>query len=56
MWRGIKKNSSNNSNHIFLTAIAVNKETTTNPSDNTNALNNYFAKVVIDIQSFTRFS
>ena len=57
MWRGIKKIiSSNNSNHIFLTAITVDNETITNPSDTTNAFNNYFAKVVIDIQSSIRFS
>ena len=57
MWRGIKKTiSSNNSNHIFPTAITVNNETITNPSDITNAFNNYFAKVAIDIQSSIRFS
>ena len=56
MWRGIKKIiSSNNSNHIFPTAITVNNETITNPSDIDNAFNNYFAKVVIDIQSSIRF-
>ena len=50
MWRGIKKIiSPNNSNHIFPTATTVNNETTTNPSDITNAFNNYFAKVAIDI-------
>ena len=48
--------SSNNSNHIFLTAITVNNETITNPSDIANAFNNYFAKVAIDIQSSIRFS
>ena len=57
MWRGIKKIiSSNNSNHSFPTAITVNKETITNPSDIANAFNNYCAKVAIDIQSFNRFS
>ena len=57
MWRGIKKTiSSNNSNHIFPTAITVNNETITNPSDITNAFNNYFAKVAIDIQCSIRFS
>ena len=57
MWRGIKKIiSSNNSNHIFLTAITVNNETITNPSDIANAFNNYFATVAIDIQSSIRFS
>ena len=57
MWRGIKKIiSSNNSNHIFPTAITVNNETITNPSDIANAFNNYFGKVAIDIQSSIRFS
>ena len=56
MWRGINKMiSSNNSNHIFPTAIKVNKETITNPSDIANAFNNIFAKVAIDIQSSIRF-
>ena len=54
MWRGIKKIiSSNNSNYIVTTAITVNNETTTKPSDVANAFNNYFAKVAIDIQSFS---
>ena len=57
MWRGIKKIISlNSSNHIFPTAITVNNETITNPSDIANAFNNYFAKVAIDIRSFIRFS
>ena len=57
MRRGIKKIiSSNSSNHIFPTAITVNNETITNPSDIANAFNNYFAKVAIDIQSSIRFS
>ena len=57
MWRGIKQIiSSNNSNHILPTTITVNKETITNLSDIANAFNNYFAKVVIDIQSCIRFS
>ena len=57
MWRGIKKIiSSNNSNHIFRTAITVNYETITNSSDIANAFNNYFAKVAIDTQSSIRFS
>ena len=57
MWRGIKKIISSNSlNHTFPTAITVNNETITNPSDIANALNNYFAKVPIDIQSSIRFS
>ena len=57
MWRGIKKIiSSNNSNHTFPTALTANNETITNPSDITNAINNYFAKVAINIQSSIRFS
>ena len=57
MWTGIKKIiSSNSSNHIFPTAITVNNETITNPSDIANAFNNYFAEVAIDIQSSSRFS
>ena len=57
MWRGIKKIiSSNNSSHTFPTAITVNNETITNPSDIANAFNNYFAKVAINIQSSIRFS
>ena len=57
MWKGIKKIiSSNNSNHIFPTAITVNNETMTNPSDIADVFNNYFAKVAIDIQSSIRFS
>ena len=57
MWRGIKKIiSSNNSNHIFPTAIIVNNKTITNPSDIANVFNNYFAKVTIDIQFSIRFS
>ena len=65
MWKGINKIiSSNNSNHIFPTAITVNNETLliitsliiTNPFDISNAFNNYFAKVAIDIQSSIRFS
>ena len=57
MWRGINKiMSSNNSNHMFPTAIAVNNETITNSSDIANVFNNYFAKVAIDIQSPIRFS
>ena len=57
MWRGLKKIiSSNKSNHIFSTAITVNNETITNPSDIANVFNNYFAKVAIDIQSSIRFS
>ena len=57
MWRGIKKIiSSNNSNHTFPTAITVNNEAITNPSDIANTFNNYFAKVAIDIQSSIRFS
>ena len=57
MWRGIKKIIySNNSSHTFATAITVNNETITNPSDIANAFNNYFAKVAINIQSSIRFS
>ena len=57
MWRGIKKIiPSNNSNHIFPTAITVNTETITNPSDIANAFNNYFANFALDIQSSIRFS
>ena len=57
MWRETKKIiSSNNSNHTFPTAITVNNETVTNPSDIANAFNNYFAKVSIDVQSSIRFS
>ena len=57
MWRGLKKIiSSNKSNHIFSTAITVNNETITNPSDIANAFNNYFANVAIDIQSSIRLS
>ena len=57
IWKGIKKIiSSNNSNHIFPTAITVNNEKITNPSDIASALNNYFAKFAIDIQSSIRFS
>ena len=53
--KGIKKIiSSNNSNHIFPTAITVNNET--NPPDIANAFNNYFAKVAIDIQFSITFS
>ena len=56
MWRGIKKIiSSSNSNYIFLTAITVNSETVTNPSDIANAFNNCFTKAAVDIQSSIRF-
>ena len=52
MWRGRKKIiSSNNSNHIFPTAITVNKETITNSSDIW-----HFDKVAIDIQFSIWFS
>ena len=40
----MKMISLNNSNLIFATAIAVNNETNTIPSDIANAFNNYFAK------------
>ena len=57
MRRGIKKIiSSNNSNHIFPTAITINKETFSNLSDIANKFNNFFAKVAIEIQSSIRFS
>ena len=48
--------SSNNSNHTFSTAVTVNNGKITNPSAIANALNNYFAKVAIGIQSSIRFS
>ena len=52
MCRGIKKIiSSSNSNHIFPTAITVNNETITHPSEMTNAFNNCFPKVGVDMQS-----
>ena len=42
MWKEIKKTiSSNNSNHIFPTAITVDNEVITNPCDIVNAFNNY---------------
>ena len=57
MWRGITNIiSSNNSNHTFATAITVNNETITNPSDIANAFNKYFAKVAINIQTSITFS
>ena len=57
MWKGIKKIiSSNKFIHIFPTAVTVNNETITNPSDIANAFNNYFAEVTIDIQSSIIFS
>ena len=43
--------SLNNSNHFFPTAIAVNNETITNPSEIANVF-----KVAIDVQSPIRFS
>ena len=56
MLRGIKEIiSSNNSNHIFPTAITFNTGIITNPPDIGNAFNNYFAKVAIDIQSSIKF-
>ena len=56
MRRGIKKIiSSNNSNHIFPTAITINKETISNLYDIANTFNNFFAKVAIDIQSSISF-
>ena len=57
MWREIKEIIySKNCSHIFPTAITVNKETITNPSDIANDFNNCFAKVAIDIPSSIRFS
>ena len=57
MWGGIKKIiSSSNSDHTFPTAIIVNNETITNPSNIANVFNNYFVKVAIGIQSSIRFS
>ena len=56
MERNKENISSNSSNHTFPTAITVNNETITNPSDIANAFNNYFAKVAINIQSSIRFS
>ena len=52
----IRKICLNNSNHIFPTAITVNKETIINPCDIANDFNKYFAKIAIDIQSSIRFS
>ena len=57
MWKGTEKIiSSNNFNHISPTAITVNNEAITNPSDIANAFNNYFTKVAIDIEFSLRFS
>ena len=57
MCKGIKKIiSSNNSNDIFPTAITVNNETITNPSDIASAFNSYFAKDALDIQPSIGFS
>ena len=57
MRKGIKKIiSPNNSNNPFPTAITLNNETISNPSDIAKAFNNYFAKVAVDIQSSIRFS
>ena len=60
MWREIKKAMySNNPNHNFPTAIAVNNETITNSFDIANAFNSNFAKVKAapeNIQSSIRFS
>ena len=56
MWKAIKKMiSSNNSNHVFPTAITVNNKIVTNPSD-IFVFSNYFAKVAVDIKSSVRFS
>ena len=57
MWKGTEKIiSSNNFNHISPTAITVNNEAITNPSDIANAFNNCFTKVAIDIEFSLRFS
>ena len=57
MRKGIKKIiSPNNSNNPFPTAITLNNETISNPSDIAKAFNNYFAKVAVDIQYSIRFS
>ena len=62
MWKEIKKIISlNNSNHTFPTAIMVNNETLIMKSLIHRTLlmpsiNNLFAKVAIDIQSYIRFS
>ena len=48
--------SSNSSHHTFPTAITVNNERITNPSDIANVFNDYFATGAIDIQSSIRFS
>ena len=56
MLKGIKKIVfSNNSNHLFPTAITVNNGAITNGSDIASAFSTYFAKVGIDTQSFIRF-
>ena len=56
MLKGIKKIiPSYNSNHTFPSTITINNETITNLSDIANALNNYFAKVAVDMQSSIRF-
>ena len=53
---GIKKKIPiNNCSHTFPTAITINNEAITNPSDIANAFNNNFAEVAIDIQSSIRF-
>ena len=57
MWKEIKKiTSSNNPSHMFPITITVNNETIINTFDITNAFNNYFAKVALDIQYSIRFS
>ena len=56
MLKGINKIiPSYNSNHTFPSTITINNETITNLSDIANALNNYFAKVAVDMQSSIRF-
>ena len=56
MWKEIKKTiSSNNSNHIFPTAITVDNEVITNPCDIVNAFNNYLLMHSINILFFFFF-
>ena len=56
MWKEIKKTiSSNNSNHIFPTAITVDNEVINNPCDIVNAFNNYLLMHSINILFFFFF-
>ena len=58
MWKGMKKIiSSNDFNHTLPTAIPMNNETITNPSDVSNGFNNYWLQLLLtDVQSSIRFS